>query len=205
MSSVRSRRGGSSKGMTLRRKRRSGRKCAALDLALRAACSSPRARARPRASRSCRRPARSAALRARARPSPASARSCRRPRRGRASRRRPARTCRASAAVAPVNAPRTWPNSSDSISSSGTAEQFSSTKGARARASARVDGARDQLLARARLAVDEHAPVGRRDQLDLLAERAHRHRLADHRPLVAQLLGERRVDALQPALPRARC
>jgi len=35
--------------------------------------------------------------------------------------------------VAPVNAPRAWPKSSDSINSSGTAEQFNSTKGAAAR------------------------------------------------------------------------
>ena len=37
------------------------------------------------------------------------------------------------AAVAPVNAPRTCPNNSDSINSSGTAEQFNSTNGAAAR------------------------------------------------------------------------
>jgi hypothetical protein len=34
------------------------------------------------------------------------------------------------AAVAPVNAPRTWPKSSDSINSSGMAAQLTSTKGA---------------------------------------------------------------------------
>ncbi len=35
--------------------------------------------------------------------------------------------------VAPVNAPRTWPNSSDSISSEGIAPQLTATKGLRAR------------------------------------------------------------------------
>ena len=37
------------------------------------------------------------------------------------------------AAVAPVNAPLTWPNSSDSISSSGIAAELTSMKGALAR------------------------------------------------------------------------
>ncbi len=57
-------------------------------------------------------------------------------------------------------------------------------EGRRGPRAAGVDGARDQLLARAGLAVDEDAPLGRRDQPDLLAERAHGDRLADHHPLV---------------------
>src|SRR3989440_626145 len=48
----------------------------------------------------------------------------------------------------------------------------------------RVYRARDQFFSSPRLAVDEHAPVRRRDQLDLLPERTHRHRLADHHPLL---------------------
>ena len=54
--------------------------------------------------------------------------------------------------VAPVNEPFSWPNSSDSISSSGIAAQLTWTNrcaGARAVA---VDGARDELLADAALA-----------------------------------------------------
>src|SRR5207342_897209 len=81
-------------------------------------------------------------------------------------------------ATAPVKAPRSWPKSSDSISSSGTAAQLTSTKGP----SARVDGARDQLLAGAALAVDEDAAGGRRRDRDLLAK------LFDHGALADDLL-----------------
>ena len=43
-----------------------------------------------------------------------------------------------------------------------------------------VDAARDQLLAGAVLAVDQHAAVGRRGHRDLLAQLAHGVALADH-------------------------
>ena len=46
-----------------------------------------------------------------------------------ACRRRPARTCPSCSSVAPVNAPRTWPNSSDSSSVSGIAAQFTLISG----------------------------------------------------------------------------
>ena len=59
--------------------------------------------------------------------------SCPRPRRGTGCRRRPARTCPCAAARAPVKAPLVWPKSSLSISSSGMAAQFTSTKGPLAR------------------------------------------------------------------------
>ena len=48
-------------------------------------------------------------------------------------------------------------------------------------AAQRVHRARDQLLAGAVLAEDEHAAVGRRRHRDLLAQLRHRHALADHR------------------------
>jgi hypothetical protein len=64
----------------------------------------------------------------------------------------------ARSATAPVNAPFTWPNSSLSISSSGIAAQLTSTNGP-LRAAQRVDGARDQLLAGAVLAVISTRPL----------------------------------------------
>ena len=64
------------------------------------------------------------------------------------------------ASSAPVNAPRAWPKNSLSASVSGTAAQLTGTNGARARAPERVDGARDDLLAGARLALDEHGRPG---------------------------------------------
>ena len=62
--------------------------------------------------------------------------------------------------VAPVNAPRTWPNSSDSSSVSGIAAQFTLMSGMLALRAAVVDRARDQLLAGAGLAGDEHRALG---------------------------------------------
>ena len=67
---------------------------------------------------------------------------------------------------APVNAPRTWPNSSDSSSVSGIAAQLTATNGIVALRAAVVDRARDQLLAGAGLAGDQHRAAGRGDQLD---------------------------------------
>ena len=53
----------------------------------------------------------------------------------------------------------------------------------------RVDGARHQLFAGARLAVNQHAPVGRRHQRDLLAQRLHRNAVAhDHAARLKLLL-----------------
>src|SRR5436305_601338 len=42
-----------------------------------------------------------------------------------------------------------------------------------------VQGPRDQFLARARLAPDEHGRIGRRDRLDLSQDPPQRHALAD--------------------------
>ena len=62
----------------------------------------------------------------------------------------------ARAAAAPVNAPRAWPNSSFSSSESVSAAQFSATNALLGAGAAGVDRARDELLARAGLAGDEH-------------------------------------------------
>ena len=64
--------------------------------------------------------------------------------------------------------PRSWPNSSESTSSGGIAPQLTRTNGPAARARARVDRARDHLLAGAGLAEDQHRRVGARDLLDAL-------------------------------------
>ena len=105
-------------------------------------------------------------------------------------------------ATAPVNAPRTWPNSSLSISSSGIAAQLTSTNVAVAPAAQRVDRPRDQLLAGAVLAVDQHAAVGRRRHRDLLAQLAHRVALADHRLVPVDAGAQRAVLRLEAALPQ---
>ncbi len=58
----------------------------------------------------------------------------RRSRRGRACPRPPPRSGRCAGAVAPVNAPRSWPKSSLSISVGGSAARLTATNGSRARA-----------------------------------------------------------------------
>ncbi len=60
------------------------------------------------------------------------------------------------------------------------AAQFTSTNGPLRAPAVRVQRARDQLLAGAVLAEDEHAAVGRRRQRDLLAQLAHHRALAHH-------------------------
>ena len=108
-------------------------------------------------------------------------------------------------ATAPVNAPRSWPNSSDSISSSGMAAQLTSTNGPSRARRLRVDGARDQLLARAALAVDEDAPVGRRRDGDLLAQLLDEAALADDLLAALELLAQVAVLPLEPpVVERAR-
>ena len=72
-------------------------------------------------------------------------------------------------AAAPVKLPRSWPNSSESISSGGIAPQLTRRIGPVARLRPLVDRARDHLLAGAGLAEDQHRRAGRRDLLD----RAH--------------------------------
>ena len=60
--------------------------------------------------------------------------ACRRFRREKACRHEPARIFPGGARAAPVNAPFSWPNNSDSISSAGTAAQFRVTNGPARRA-----------------------------------------------------------------------
>ena len=74
--------------------------------------------------------------------------------------------------MAPVNAPFSWPNSSDSSSVSVSAPQFTFTNGPAGPLGTGVDGPRHQLLAGARFAVDVHRRVGGRDLLDGLEHRA---------------------------------
>ena len=82
--------------------------------------------------------------------------ACRRSRRGTACRRRPARSGRGACVCAPVKAPRSWPNSSDSSRSFGIAAVLMATNGLAGARAVLVQRARDQLLAGARLAGDQH-------------------------------------------------
>ena len=67
---------------------------------------------------------------------------------------------------ASVNAPRTWPNSSLSSSASGMRRAVDRDERPLAAPAARVERARDQLLAGAALAGDQHRGVGVGDPLD---------------------------------------
>ena len=103
-------------------------------------------------------------------------------------------------AMAPVKRPFSWPKSSHSISSSGMAAQFTSTKGCAARRLCVVDGARHQFLARAVLARDEHPGIGGCHPVDGVADVQHRFAVADH--VVARRMGAPQLGVLllQPAL-----
>ncbi len=63
-----------------------------------------------------------------------------------------------------------------------------------------MHGARDEFLARAILAVDQHAAVGRRGRLDLLAQLPHRQALAHHDELTIDPRPQRPVLGLEVAL-----
>ena len=88
---------------------------------------------------------------------------------------------------APVNAPFSWPNSSDSSRVSGTAAQFTARNRPPRRRARPVDGLRHELLAGAALPQQEHGGVALGHRADL----AHR------------LLHDLRApeDAVQPLLP----
>ena len=90
--------------------------------------------------------------------------------------------------VAPVKAPRTWPNSSDSSSVSGIAAQFTLMSGMSPLRAAVVDGARHQLLAGAGLAGDEHRALGLGDQLGALDHLLHRAAAADDAVVIELLV-----------------
>src|SRR5512147_15215 len=81
--------------------------------------------------------------------------------------------------MAPVNAPFSWPNSSDSSSVSASAPQLTLMNG---------PGARGQLLAGARLAVDRDRGIGRSDALDDGEDLAHRLGAADQLAEARRLL-----------------
>ena len=95
--------------------------------------------------------------------------------------------------LAPVNAPRTWPNSSLSNSVSTTAEQLSGMKRRAWRGPSRVQRLGDQLLAGAGLAGDQHGAHVRRQAADRIEQLLHRRAPADH-ALELALLGDLGVD-----------
>ena len=97
---------------------------------------------------------------------------------------------------APVNAPFSWPNSSDSSSSAGIAEVFSATNGFVCARAVLVQRARDQLLAGAGLAGDQHRHARARQAADGAEHLLHRRRLAE------QLRDLRRLRRRVVAAPR---
>ena len=91
-----------------------------------------------------------------------------------ASSKRPAR-----AAAAPVKAPRSWPKSSLSSRASGSAPQFTATKGAPGPRPLVVDGAGHHLLARAALAAEQHRGPALRHPVHHVEDAAPRGAPAD--------------------------
>ena len=83
--------------------------------------------------------------------------------------------------AAPVKAPFSWPNSSLSSSSAGSAAQLTLTNGRSFARRALVDRARDELLADAALAADQHRDVAVGDLLDDLRDRSHLGAVAPER------------------------
>ena len=107
-------------------------------------------------------------------------------------------------ALAPVNAPRAWPNSSASASSAGSAAQLKRTSGLSARVDLRVEELGDELLAGAGLAAHEHGDVARGDAAGRFEQAAHRARGADDAATERLLGGEAAVvDAQAARLERA--
>ena len=100
-------------------------------------------------------------------------------------------------AAAPVNAPFSWPNSSLSISSVGIAAQLTLTNGPGRERALAMHVRREQFLARARLAREQHADVRPRHLRGLLDGLPERRALADHLRRVADQLAEALVLALQ--------
>ena len=104
--------------------------------------------------------------------------------------------------VAPVKAPFSWPNRIDSTRLSGIAPQLTATNGLDLRSPRAVDGAREQLLADAGFAFDQHRNGGAGGLL-----RGAQH--AGHGLAAGDDVGEGQAafaavpDALQFALQRA--
>ena len=78
-----------------------------------------------------------------------------------------------------MKAPFTWPNSSDSSSISGIAAQFTTTNGRSSALAARVDRARDHLLAGPALAADQHVRLAVGHLPDQLEDALHRRAVSD--------------------------
>ena len=74
---------------------------------------------------------------------------------------------------APVNAPRTWPNSSLSTSVGLSEARWIGTNGSLGPRRMAMNGPGDQLLAGAAFAGDQHRGIGRRDQRDALEHLLH--------------------------------
>ena len=96
-----------------------------------------------------------------------------------------------------MNAPRTWPNSSLSNSVSTTAEQLTVTNGDRA-AGRLMERAGDELLARARLAGNEHRSDMRRQPPNHAEQLLHDRAAPDH-PAELELLGDVAFDREEAA------
>ena len=136
---------------------------------------------------------------------PARARRARRPRRETACRPAPPRTGRARSATAPVKAPRVWPNSSASTRSSASAAQLSAQNRRSRRMLPRVNGARDQLLARSALAFDHHRERrrrGRDDACRTVSMRRCRRRARGIRPSAAAGVRQPLARPRAPPAPR---
>ncbi len=107
---------------------------------------------------------------------------------------RPARSARAWRRSAPVKAPRSWPKSSLSTSVSGIAAQLTATNGAPARGDSACSAAREELLAGAALAGQQHraSSVG--------ATRSSRRSAARSRGCRPTIGGHARAPRSSPAL-----
>ncbi len=99
-------------------------------------------------------------------------------------------------ASAPVKAPFSWPNSSDSSRFSGIAAQLTVMNGFLARLRVRVNEARQHFLAGAAFAGDQHRGIGGRDLLRELDDLRHRIVAIDHLAQVGGDGGEHRRDHL---------
>ena len=104
-------------------------------------------------------------------------------------------------ALAPVNAPFSWPNSSLSISSRGIAAMLTGDERAAAALAEIVQRPRHQLLAGAGLAGDQHREVGAHQPGDDPVDLLHRRRAADDRQL---LLGQAGSPGATARVPRLR-
>ena len=108
-------------------------------------------------------------------------RAARRSRRGRRCRRGPPRTRPRAGSVAPVKAPFSWPNSSDSRRLGGSAPQSTTRNELVPPARLAVDGFGGLALAGAGLALEEHGDVRRRRALHQREAHPRRHRAAHQR------------------------